>query len=301
MILNEEKYAQDLLMGQNDKIKSIRQKIDLISRYNYHVMNKNDDDSYSSIVKWLEKHHEIFSEQTYSKIITDYIKKASKKPFYNVDAIKITKKEMNVILSQNNLRYEKILFVLMCMAKQQKIAYGFDNGLVSYSITDLFKTARVSVPVDERENMLHELLKLNLIGLPVKNDTRCLFVNFLDDNYDEVVLELNEQDCGELAYAYLRFTGKAKISKCAKCGKMIKQSKKYGELCKGCQSCEADMKVRWCVDCGNEFVVNKFDTETNRCENCYKEYRRVYWKEKKREYRSKENMSTAPQNLTTQN
>lgn len=268
MILNEEKYAKELLMGQNNSIKSIKRKIDLIARYNYYVMHKNNDDSYTSIVKWLEKHHEIFSEQTYSNVISDCIKKATKRPFYYIDSIKITKKEMDTITSQDNLRHEKILFVLLCMAKQQKVAYGFDDKLVSYSMTDLFKSARVSVPVDEREDILHKLLKAGLIGLPVKNDTKCLFVDFMDDVEEDVVLELNEQDCGELAYSYLHFTGKAKIARCSKCKKLIKQNKKYGGLCKGCGELYSDFKTKWCIDCGEEFYVNKFDTETCRCEEC---------------------------------
>lgn len=294
MILNEEKYARDVLTGQRDDVKSIRQKIDLIARYNHHVLCKNSDDSYSSIVKWLEKHHDIFSEQGYSKIISDCIKKAVKRPFYHIESVKITKKEMDIITSQNNLRYEKILFVLLCMAKVQKVSYGFDNGLISYNITELFKTARVSVPVDEREKILHQFLKLELIGLPVKNDTKCLFIKFMDESDDDVVLELNEQDCSELAYAYLKYTGESKVSRCAKCRKLIKQSKKFGDMCKGCKDSLTGMKTIWCVDCGKEFTINKFDSETCRCGECYSDYRKNYWKEKKREYRLKNAMSTAP-------
>ena len=274
MILNEEKYAKDVLTGQRDDVKSIRQKIDLIARYNHHVLHKNSDDSYSSIVQWLEKHHDIFSEQGYSKIISDCIKKAAKRPFHNVDSIKITKNEMNIIASQDNLRHEKILFVLLCMAKVQRASYGFDNGLISYNITDVFKTARVSVPVNEREDILHKLLKLDLIGLPVKNDTKCLFVKFVDESEEDIVLELNEQDCGELAYAYLRYTGKSKISRCAKCGKLIKQSKKFGDMCKGCQDSSFSYRQIWCIDCGDVvFIDNVKDSRTCRCEKCHKKER----------------------------
>ena len=287
MILNEEKFAKDVLIGQRDDVKSIKQKIDLIARYNYYVLHKNNDDSYSSIIKWLEKHHDIFSEQGYSNIISDCIKKAVKKPFYNVESIKITKNEMDIITSQHNLRYEKILFVLLCMAKVQKIAHGFDNGLISYNITDLFKTARVSVPVDERENILHEFLKLDLIGLPFKNDTKCLFVQFLDDLEDDIVLELNEQDCGELAYAYIKYMDAGKISRCSKCGKLIKTSKKFGDMCKGCTDSYIETKTRWCVDCGREFTVNKFDTETCRCEECNTVYQRKRNAEKNKAYRER--------------
>lgn len=282
MILNEEKYAKDVLTGQRDDVKSIRQKIDLIARYNHHVLHKNSDDSYSSIIKWLEKHHDIFSEQGYSNIISDCIKKAAKRPFYHIDSVKITKKEMNIITAQNNLRYEKILFVILCMAKVQKASYDFDNGLISYNITDLFKTARVSVPVDERENILHQFLKLDLIGLPMKNDTKCLFVKFMDESEDDVVLELNEQDCGELAYAYLKYTGKSKVFRCAKCGKLIKQSKKFGDLCKGCQESTTNMRTKWCIDCGKEFSVDIRNMTKCRCDLCQYEHRKEWDRERKR-------------------
>lgn len=288
MILNEEKYAKDVLTGQRNDVKSIRQKIDLIARYNHHVLHKNSDDSYSSIIKWLEKHHDIFSEHGYSNIISDCIKKAAKRPFYHVDSVKITKKEMDLIAAQNNLRYEKILFVLLCMAKIQKDSYGFDNGLITYNITELFKTARVSVPVDERENILHEFLKMDLIGLPMKNDTKCMFVKFVDESEDDIVLELNEQDCGELAYAYLKYTGQSKVSRCSKCGKLIKQSKKFGNTCKGCQESSVDTKTIWCMDCGKEFQTSVFNTETYRCENCNAIYQRIRNAKKNKAYRERQ-------------
>lgn len=282
MILNEERFARDVLTGQRDDVKSIKQKIDLIARYNHYVLHKSSGDSYSSIVKWLEKHHDIFSEQGYSNIISDCINKASKRPFYHVDSVKITKKEMDVIASQNNLRYEKILFVLLCMAKIQKISYGFDNGLISYNITELFKTSRVSVPVDEREKILHEFLKLELIGLPFKNDTKCLFVKFIDESEDDIVLELNEQDCSELAYAYLKYTGKSKVFRCFKCGKLIKQSKKFGDMCKGCKDSPTDTKTKWCVDCGKEFSVDIRNMTKCRCNECQYEHRKEWDRERKR-------------------
>ena len=286
MILNEEKYARDVLSGKRDDVKSIRQKIDLIARYNCHVLKKNSDESYASIVSWLEKHHDIFSEQGYSNIISDCIKKAAKRPFYNITHLAITKKEIDIILAQNNLRYEKILFVMLCMAKLQKVSYGFNNGLISYNITEIFKTARVSVPVDERESILHEFLKAGLIGLPMKNDTKCLFVKFVDESEDNVVLELNEQDCIELAYAYLKYTGKSKISRCTKCGKLIKSSEKFGTICKGCKESQSEVRTLWCVDCGKEFQVDSNVSNKDRCDDCYAIYRRMKKTETMRRLRS---------------
>lgn len=268
IILNEEKYARDVLTGRRTDVVSIIEKIDLISRYNYLVLHKNDDESYLSIVKWLEKHHNIFCEQNYSNIISKYIHKAKKSSFYHIDSIKITRNEMNIIQSQKNLRYEKLLFVLLCLAKVQKVSYKFDNNLITYDIGQLFKMARVSVPADAREDILHEFLVAGLIDLPKKIDTKCLFVKFVDKNEDDIALEIKEQDCSDLAYCYLYFVKKNNVFRCAKCKKLTKQSKKFGDICQECRESDGAPRILWCVDCGEEFTVNIKDTMSCRCEKC---------------------------------
>lgn len=234
LILNEEKYAKDLYDGKNQDVKSIMAKIRYITRYLVHSEQKKDEDVYKETVKWLNKYHNNFDESSYSNVISNAIKSAKKYPFYIIDNIKITRSELEVISSLNNLRAEKILFVLLCMAKQQCMANGFINGLVKYSITDLCKSARVSVPADDREYILYEIVQNGLLDYPKKNNTQCLIVNFI--NTDEIVLELNEVDCQELAYVYLNWKNDGNgYTKCQMCNRLMKQSKtkpkKYCEEC----------------------------------------------------------------------
>ena len=234
LILNEEKYAKDLYDGKNQDVKSIMAKIRYITRYLIHSEQRSDSIVYTETVNWLKENHNNFDESSYSNVISDAIKSARKYPFYIIDSIKITRSELEIISSLDNLRAEKILFVLLCMAKQQSMSNGFTNGLVKYSITDLCKTARVSVPADDREYILYEIVQRGLLGYPKKNNAQCLIVNFI--GVDEVVLELDEMDCCELAYAYLRWKNNGTgYTKCQKCHILIKQSKtkprKYCEEC----------------------------------------------------------------------
>lgn len=234
LILNEAQYAKDLYDGKTQDIKSIMAKIRYITRYLVHFKQKNDNDVYQETVKWLKQYHNNFDESSYSNVISDAIKMAYKYPFYVIDNIKITQSELEAISSQNNLRAEKILFVLLCMAKQQNISNGFTNGLVKYSITDLCKTARVSVPADDREYILYEIVQQGLLDYPKKNNTQCLIVNFIST--DEVVLELDEVDCQELAYVYLNWKNNGKgYTRCQKCNRWMKQSKtKPKKYCEDC-------------------------------------------------------------------
>lgn len=235
LILNEAKYAKNVYDGRNTEIKSVMSKIRYITRYLLYVENKSDEENYATTVEWMKKHQDNFDESCYSNLIADAIKKAHKYPFYDIENIKITKSELDIISSLDNLRAEKILFVLLCMAKQQSVANGFSDGLVRYSITELCKMARISVPAEDREYILYDIVQRGFLGHPKKNNTQCLIVNFINDD-DDVMLTLDEIDCQELAYVYLNWKNNGKgYTRCRKCNRMIKQSKtkprKYCEEC----------------------------------------------------------------------
>ena len=279
MILNEEKYAKDLLLGKNRDIKSAIKKIGYITRYNLHVLGKNDIENYNSTVAWMKKHQDNFEESAYSNSISKAIKSAKKREFYKTDVIIITKNELETIKSVENIREEKILFVLLCMAKQQAISIGFTYGLVKYSIVDLCRMARISVPANDREYILHDILMKGFISCPKKNDTKCLKVNFIDNDSEQEFV-LNEIDCQELAYAYLKWKDGKGFKRCKSCGRLMK-SKGNKDICTYCEQSSQDNKHIWCIDCGEEVEISPFDAKTCRCDNCQhennKKIKREYW------------------------
>ena len=276
LILNEEKYAKSVYDGENQEVKSIMSKIRYITRYFFHIERKNDEENYARTVEWLKSHNDNFEESNYSNLISDSIKKVHKYPFYNIENIKITQSELSAISSLEDLRAEKVLFVLLCMAKQQSISNGFTNGLVKYSLSDLCKMARISVPAEEREYVLYNIVQSGLLGYPKKNNTQCLIVNFIDESSD-VVLELNEVHCKELAYEYLKWkNGNKGYDRCEFCGRVIKQYKSHPRrFCKECTEVigdiSDDIKVIQCIDCGKIVYVPLLNTKTCRCEECQNE------------------------------
>jgi hypothetical protein len=289
LILNEEKYAQDVFSGNNTKVKSVVAQIGYVTRYQLHVLGYDDDSNYKNTVKWANKYCKNFDESSYSNLVSDAVKKAHKHPFYYIDSLKITKSELDVIASLNDLRAEKVLFVLLCMAKQQSVSYGFTNGLVKYSITELCKTARISVPAEDREYILYRIVQSGALGYPKKNDTKCLIVNCIN-NDDEVVLDLNDVDCEELAYIYLNWKNGGKgYVRCELCGKIMKQSKKqHNRFCHECLEIVGDvpddMKVIQCIDCGKMVHVSVLNTKTCRCEECQQETQRKLNKERQKRW-----------------
>ena len=140
MILNEEKYAKYLLLGKNREIKSAIKKIGYITRYNLHVLGKDDVENYNSTVLWMQKHQDNFEESSYSNAISKAIKSAKRREFYKTDGISITKKELETIKSVENIREEKILFVLLWATKQKNMArqlYSFHQEMSSNNLPHL--------------------------------------------------------------------------------------------------------------------------------------------------------------------
>ena len=285
MILNEEKYAKDLILGKNKDVKSVMKKIGYITRYNLHVLGKDDNDNYTSTVKWMMKHQDNFDESAYSNAISKAIKGAKKRIFYKIDNIIVTKNELEQIKSLENIREEKVLFVLLCMAKQQALSTGFTDGLVRYTITDLCKMARISVPADDREYILHDILVKNLISCPKKNDTKCLMVNFVDNDGD-AELVLNEIDCQELAYAYLKWKDGKGFKCCKSCGRLMR-NKGSKDICTYCEQSPKDNTHIWCIDCGDIVEISPFATEICRCEQCNSIYQRQRNAIKNKAYRDR--------------
>jgi hypothetical protein len=292
LILNEEKYAKTVYNGDNQDVKSIMPKIRYVTRYLWHVEHKSDEEIYKETVEWLVKYHSAFDESCYSNLISDAIAAAHKYPFYNIPSIKITQLELDIISSLDNLRAEKVLFVLLCMAKQQSVSVGFTNGLVKYSITDLCKMARVSVPADEREYILHTIVQHGLISCPKKNDTKCLIVNFID-NEGDAALELDETECQELAYVYLSWKNNGVgYGRCECCHRMMKKAKTNPK--RFCEQCEQvigdvpdDTKVIMCVDCNKPVFISIFDSATCRCNECQSQNDKRMTRERVQKHREK--------------
>lgn len=246
-------------------------------------MNKDDTEIYDEIVKWMKRHQDNFEESCYSNVISKAIKKSDKYVLYHIDNLIITKQELDRINSLCNLREEKMAFVLLCMAKQQAQSIGFTNGLVKYSLVDVCKMARIVVPADEREYILHGILQKGLISCPKKNDTECLIVNFMSD--DTEVLCLNEMDCQELAYVYLNWKNGGGYDRCQKCGRLFRHHKNR-KYCIECSKYQPiGDKIITCVDCGKEVIIDALNTKTCRCNECQENADKESTRERVRKYR----------------
>ena len=260
-----------------------------LARYNYHVLGMGKEDNYDAILAYMVKNSSDFYEEQYFKVIYRNIASAKKYKFRCVEPVKITRSEIDKITGLNDIRKEKIAFVLLAMAKYYNNVSSDNGNRLYVSMSDLFKLSRVAIPCKERADYLHFAYQEGILIEHTFVGTNLKVVGFVD-NDSETVMELNEDNYKELAYTYLNYKSGG-YRRCRGCGRLFKVHKRSCTqlYCKGCSQKEevSEFKIVQCVDCGNEVVVNKFDTETCRCEECYKEYRRKYKAEKEKERRAR--------------
>lgn len=276
-------------VNQDNPEETIRE----LARYNYHVLGMKKEDNYDAILAYMAKNCHDFYEEKYFKTIYRNISSAKKYKFRDIEPVIITKSEMDIITSLNDIRKEKITFVLLASAKYYNNVSADNNNRMYMSMSDLFKLARVAIPCKERASYLHFAYEDGILTEHTFVGTNLKIVDFVDNNSD-VVMKLGEDDYKELAYTYLNYKNGG-YKRCKSCGRLFKMHKNEpGRLyCKECgqKNETSEFKVIKCVDCGSDIIVSVLNTKTCRCEECKDKALRQSWKEASQRYRDSKKSS----------
>lgn len=265
-----------------------------LARYNYFVNQMDKDDNYQTILKYLQKNGHNINEENVYKVIDECIQRAKKQQFRQVDEVCITKSELEFIKRLDNIKQEKIAFVLLASAKYYDVIRGTKYCTTYMKNSDICKLARVNIPVVERNIFMqfaYDCGVLSRHSRAASTEKKVLFVS-QDDN-DKVVLRLKENDFKDLAYTYLAYKTPHQFRRCVVCHCWMKKDSKDRRLCKECadkgiEEKDAIKEVQ-CVDCGKAVYVSTFNTKTCRCEECQslvgEELNRIASRERMKKYR----------------
>ena len=241
----------------------------------YTQLNSVDKkDVFWKIVEFMNKNYSDFMYQGYVSVINRDINKAYKYKIKDVSSINITKKEMDKIMSLNDIRKEKIAFVVLALAKYQNAESQRDNDTFYAKTSEIFKFARVVIPAKERNLYFGFAYKEGVLKQNFSIGYNALTAAFVDHNEDEVVLTLDEYDYLELAYSYLNYKNGG-YKRCKECGRWFRAKNNALQYC--CMhrdNCESVIEREIeCIECGKIFKVPSSNTRSCRCDVCQKENR----------------------------
>ena len=231
VVLNEKKQAE-YIIEKGEVGNKPTSTLFLLAKYYRQKENLNKEQTFNKLNEFMGKNYKNYNSATWEDIIEDISKKANKYPLREIDYIEITKSEIDTIRNICNIKYEKLLFTMLCYAKLYNKISDKNNGWVNTDIKEIFRVARVSVRYkNDKFLYLNDLETASLISFSNKNDNLNLRVAFVD-NDSETVLKID--DFRELGYEYLNYIGDGKFIRCECCKKLIRKKSNKQKYCTDC-------------------------------------------------------------------
>jgi hypothetical protein len=189
LILNEKKILKDSLeKGYIDKDKPTNT-IRLLTKH-YFSIDMNIDQVKYSINDFFSKNYPGYNSVKWQDIIEKIVKgiyKTKDYKLFDVEKVEVTNNELEIIKNINNIKLEKLAFVLLVYAKIYNKLNENDSNWVNAEHKHIFSDAKIAVKVKEQGEILHELFNIGLIETSKMVSCTNIKVNFIDKNSDVVI------------------------------------------------------------------------------------------------------------------
>ena len=234
VVLNEVKQAEHII--ENGEVgNKPTSTLFLLGKYYRVKENLDKKQTFNKLNEFMEHNYKNYNSALWEDIIEDICKKANKYPLREINSIGITQNELDKISELDNLKYQKLLFTMLCYAKLYNRISENNNGWINADIKEIFRAARVSVKYrNDKFLYLNDLEKTGLISFSNKNDNLNIRVNFVDMN-GSFVLDID--DFRELGYEYLKYIRRGKFIRCTNCKRLVKKKSKHDYSTKYCTTC----------------------------------------------------------------
>jgi hypothetical protein len=229
IIFDEYAYAEELLKnGFKDFIKYAD--ILILAKY-FRYLGYKPAKIKNEIVEFYKRSCPDYNEVLFGDKINDAIKKSGEHKIKLAIDVFITKAELESIESIKNYKYEKILFVMLAVARYSKLSNHNPSPryFVNHKFSTVLSSAKVYATKAERDKMKHYLFNQGMIRVPEPNQTaeknkketqELLYAN----ENSEVAIVITDMNNVVLFYPF----------HCEVCGKLIEQKNNHNTMCPDC-------------------------------------------------------------------
>jgi hypothetical protein len=213
------------------------------ARYNYFIKNLTDKKNYNEIVNFITTNSTSgITDFDIYEFVNKAINSAKKVGLKQVEHIYITKSELDFISALDDIKLEKIAFVLLALAKYHNEVSGEDNDVVYLKLSEIKNMARINMNRIDFEYFYANLYDKGVLQHNTSPTSTVQIVNFVSHNPDdENAFELKEVDYLELAYVYLSWKNDNRgYARCIVCDRLMRQSKTKPR--KYCEECAKDVE-----------------------------------------------------------
>ena len=185
------------------------------------IINNNSDGDIKELVSnLLEKTYgKNYNKNYWSKYIDSTIKSLKKKEnkMIDIDKVNIYKEELETIKSLNNIRLEKLAFILLVYCKINKQVNPLINNKINIPLTNIIKESCLNKN-NESKILLNELYKKEFIHQGNSCDGTAIQILYVR-NEGEIEFTIDDLRDYQPITWYLEYRQGIKYKKCEKCGK----------------------------------------------------------------------------------
>ena len=245
IILNEKQMLERSLNEGYIDEKSTNT-IKLLAKY-YFSIGQDRNQTIDSVENFMEKHYLNFNIIDWQKTIKNCVKNVYRHNNFtllDINKIIIYQEELDIIKEINNLRLEKLTFVLLVYSQIYNQMNKNDSNWVNSSLKDIFSDTKMAVSTKEKGLMINKLVDMKLIEISRIVDCTNIKVLFTKTS-GEIVLEIT--DFRDFVLEYLKLIGE-NIGVCEgnDCGRLIQINSNSQKFCRGCwKEKERELKRDW--------------------------------------------------------
>jgi len=232
LILNEKELLRKSLEEGYIDEKKTSNTIRILAKH-YFSIDMTKEQVYDSIDNFFKKNYKKYNsvkwQNSFDKIISAVYKYKDYKLF-DINSIEITENELVRIKSLNNIKYEKVVFILLVYAKIYNKMKNNELGIVKIDQKYIFSDAKVKENTHSQGTILHTFEEMGLITPYRIVNCTDIKINFIDKN-SQVVLKIT--DFRNYVYEYLRWKGE-NIINCQNCNILFYPSNHTHKFCKVC-------------------------------------------------------------------
>ena len=149
IIFDEYKHVEKILNKGLETKRNNKFELQLIATY-FREMGQSDSEIAENLHLFCKKYVLNYNRVKFYKIIDEKVRKSNKYKLKRAVAINITQNELDIILAEENLKCQKLMFVYLVLAKYYMSINKVDKYYVGCKDNDIFKLCDMYVKKQDK-------------------------------------------------------------------------------------------------------------------------------------------------------
>lgn len=230
IIFDEYKHVEEMMLN-GIQTNNSKFELQLLANY-YRQQNYDDKFIEEKLHEFCKKYIQNYNRVKFYKLIDEKVEKSKKGKLKKSLPISITQNELNTILSEDNYKCQKLMFVYLVLAKYYMNNNNSEKYYVGCKDNDIFNLCDMYIKKDEKMDLMHYITKKGYITPTLSMSS---IINYVDEDSEPIITLISDTD---MIYYFERYLGGIFIE-CEICNKL---SKKTNNRMKYCSECARKIK-----------------------------------------------------------